>query len=147
MTGLSLFRLLGWAFRLLGFLGLVAGRHGKINMRSISIRNVTCVNERVDIEWMLDDWDGGSELLWISVQDLHLNQTVARFDVFQYASMSDHHLLELSSTLELIDRIPESLQRSHSIIHCRLDGPSKVPKIRTVSEKRGEHSPLVSRLR
>lgn len=100
-----------------------------------------CINDRVELAWVLgDEWSNG-ELVGIEVQNLQHNEnlTVARFDVFQYdpgscCTTNSYHG-EFSSSLEIVDRVPKSLERSHTTIQCLLDGPFKIPSIRAVSQK------------
>lgn len=126
--------------RLLLLAAAVAGCHGGIVVRTASSGNGdnrVCVNDRVRVDWVLGEWSS-SERVGVEVQNLQQNMTVARFDVFQYdlgsssSSNSTGESGEFSSSLEVVDRVPRSLERVHAPIHCLLDGPSKIPKIRAV---------------
>lgn len=97
-----------------------------------------CVNDRVQVDWVLDDLSN-SERVAIEVQNLRRNMTVAHFDVFQYdlGSSNDRSTSEVgefSSSLEVVGRVPRSLERIHALIYCLLDGPFKIPKILAVSK-------------
>lgn len=109
---------------------------GNIFMPNDSSQGALCVHDRVDVEWTATEWGNESELVWIAVHQLFENRTVARFDVFQYGAYDDHRgQSDFSLSLEAVDRVPASLERAHSAIHCLLDGPSKIPEVRTVSKR------------
>lgn len=106
---------------------------GSVYVHTIPQFNGTCVHNRVNVEWSVNDWNEGSGPVWIAVRSLLQNSTVAKFDVFQYdrAERSDH--LGVSSSLYLVAPVPEALKMFHSVIYSRFGGPSIVPFIRMVS--------------
>lgn len=98
-----------------------------------------CVNDAVEVDWKVADWSATREdLVWIEVQNLSSggsststsspSSPVARFDVFQYGQNNG----EPSATLEVVDFVPKTLERLHSVIQCRHDGPFKTPDVRKV---------------
>lgn len=103
-----------------------------------------CVKDALRVEWKLSDWGGETELVWIDVQRLNPSSgtphhRVARFDVFQYGygfQYEDEYeyggIAEPSPSLEQMHPVPKSLERVHSLIQCRHDGPFKTPDIQTV---------------
>lgn len=110
------------------------GASAPVTRANVSTTNLAsgthlCVKDAVDIAWCLDEWEGGTELIWIEVQDLAQDRTVSRFDIFQYG----HIDRDLSPSLDAVEAVPKSLERLHSIIHCLQDGPFKTPSVETVS--------------
>lgn len=99
-----------------------------------------CVKDAVRVEWKLSDWGGETGLVWIDVQRLNPSSAtphhhrVARFDVFQYGYEHDEYngVGEPSPSLEQVHPVPKSLERLHSLIQSRHDGPFKTPDIETV---------------
>lgn len=100
-----------------------------------------CVKDAVRVEWKLTDWGGETDLVWIDVQRLNPSSgtpqhRVARFDVFQYGyrheNDEDNGAGEPSPSLEQVHPVPKSLERLHSLIQSRQDGPFKTPDIETV---------------
>lgn len=111
-----------------------------------------CVQDAVLVEWKLNNLGVETELVWIDVQQrLNFNPAgssgtapsqhrVARFDVFQYGydyedGENDKYngvLGEAAPSLEQVHPVPKSLERLHSLIQSRHDGPFKTPDIQTV---------------
>lgn len=89
-----------------------------------------CVNDAVNVTWEIKQWGGEREVIWVAVHDMILNRTAAKFDVFQYGHGTDN---PSSSSFELAQPAPQSLERLDSVIYCYEDGPYKVPEVRIVS--------------
>lgn len=88
-----------------------------------------CCHDKVHIAWVVADWSGGGELVWVEVQDVsRSNIAVGRFDLFQYG----RSVREPSAALAVLDPVPKMLQRVHSVIHCWDHGPFKTPGVRRV---------------
>lgn len=111
-----------------------------IAMSAVSSEGRLCVKDAVQVEWTISEWSHENELVWIEVHDLSISsttsttgtstqsRTVARFNVFQYGPDDG----DMSSPLEVVETVPKSIERLHSVIHSLHDGPFKTPEIRTV---------------
>lgn len=114
-----------------------------------------CVKDAVRVHWRLSDWAGETELVWIDVQRLNPgsgtpHDRVARFDVFQYGYEHEHDeynwIGEPSPSLEQVRPVHKSLERIHSLIQSRHDGPFKTPDIETVRTAHALSEPSLARL-
>lgn len=90
--------------------------------------STACKHDAVHAEWVIKEWRGSMELVWIEVHDLGGSVPVSRFDLFQVGPSE----LEPSTSLETLDSVSETLQRLHSVIQSREYGPFDTPEIRTV---------------
>ena len=115
-----------------------------------------CVKDAVRVHWRLSNWGSETELVWIDVQRLNPSSgtpdhdRVARFDVFQYGYDHEHdehnRMGEPSPSLELVHPVHKSLERVHSLIQSRHDGPFKTPDIKTVRKARALSEPSLARI-
>lgn len=120
-----------YARLLLGTVLLLASiTRGDVALSVLGKRNssTACKHDAVHAEWVIREWRGGAELVWLEVYDLVRSIPVSRFDLFQIGPSE----LEPSMSLETLDSGSETLQRLHSTIQCREYGPFDTPEIRTV---------------
>lgn len=88
-----------------------------------------CCHDEVHITWVVANWRGGGDLVWVEVRDItKSNLAVGRFDLFQHG----HSGREPSAALAVLDPVPKMLQRLHSVIHCWDYGSFKTPEVRKV---------------
>lgn len=109
---------------------LTSVTHGEVELSVVGRRDssTACTHDAVRVEWVVEEWRGVVELVWIEVHDLGISLPVGRFDLFQI----DPSGLEPSVTLARHDPVSEKLQWMHSIINSRDYGLLDTPEIRTV---------------
>ena len=88
-----------------------------------------CVQDAVVVTWAVSNWTWGTELVWIEVRD-PVGAAIARFDLFQARVPGAGEAS--SSSLEIVDAVPKTLEMVHSVIHSLDYGVSKIPHVRTV---------------
>lgn len=93
--------------------------------------STACTHDAVHAEWVVKEWRGGTELVWIEVHDLGRSTPVSRLDLFQIGPNE----VEPSMSLETLDPVSETLQRLHSVIQSRAYGALETPEIRTVGSR------------
>ncbi|CAM9786004.1 unnamed protein product, partial [Ectocarpus sp. 4 AP-2014] len=98
------------------------------------------VQDAVLIKWEVGDGGGGGELVWIEVHDVSsISKPIARFDLFQYG----HKGGQPSPSLQIVQKVPESLQMMHSVIQSWDHGAFKIPEVRTAKWSRGTDGAFV----
>lgn len=108
---------------------LVSITSGEVVLSVVGKDSIACCkHDAVHAEWVIREWGGGVELVWIEVHDLGRLIPVSRFDLFQIGPSE----LEPSISLETLDSISQTLQRLHSVIQSREYGAFDTPEIQTV---------------
>lgn len=107
-----------------------AGTHGDVVISVAGKRDssTACTHDAVHAEWVIGEWRGGTELVWIEVHDVGRSIPVGRWDLFQIRPSE----VEPSMSLETLGPVPETFERLHSVIQSREYGPLDTPDVRTV---------------